>query len=140
MVAKTRVALMLLALAFTGCSDTHSGQAPTMGPTPDQMRTALKTLLKEQPDIAIPEFQDALTHDPAVVDKGIVYIGAWNCDPKLQSFEAVFSSPSITMYEVSGRFEMDNRGIWVATPRRVMLTQKRDIGEFWRAHEVDPFR
>jgi hypothetical protein len=140
MVAKIRVALMFMALALPACADLSGGKGSTNGPTPDEMRAALKVLLKEHPDMAIPEFQNALDHDPAVVNKGIVYIGAWNCDPKLHSFEALFSSPNISLYEVSGRFEMDNRGIWVALPRRVMLTEKHDIGEFWRAHEVDPFR
>ena len=53
------------------------------------------------------------------------------------TFEALFSAPNITLYEVSGRFELDNRGTWVAIPRRVLLTNKHDVGEFWRPHEVD---
>jgi len=54
------------------------------------------------------------------------------------SFDAVFSAPNITMYEVWGRFELDARGIWRAVPLHVQRTTKHDIGEFWRLNEVDP--
>ena len=130
--------LLLAGLLLPACSQsTDSAQALPDGPNPDQMRSAIKTLLKNRPDIDIPEFQDAIDRDAPIVRNGMVYFGPWNCDPKLMTFEALFSAPNITLYEVSGRFEIDNRGIWQAIPRRVLLTNKHDITEFWRPHEVD---
>ena len=127
-----RIGVAALALMATGCSS-----VATNGPKPEEMRQALLTMLNEQPDIAIPEFRNSLEHEKPVVRDGIVYIGSWNCDPKLESFVALFSAPQITMYEVSGSFQQDNRGNWLAVPRRVVKTEKHEIGEFWRPHEVD---
>jgi hypothetical protein len=141
MFAKTRCAFLMVAVgALAACNGTPLfGPKFTVEPSPDEMRAALVALLKERPDISIPEFETALQKDPAVVRQGIVYIGAWNCDPKLMTFEALFSSPNITMYEVAGRFQLDARGLWRAIPRKVLTTTKRDIGEFWRASEVEPY-
>jgi hypothetical protein len=127
-----RIGVAALAVMAAGCSSVDS-----YGPKPEEMRQALLAMLDQQPEISIPEFRSSLEHEKPVVQNGIVYIGSWNCDPKRVSFEAVFAGTSITLYELSGSFEQDNRGIWLAIPRRVMKTQRHEVGEFWRAHEVD---
>ena len=129
-----RIGVMALAVTMAGCSSVD------YGPKPEEMRQALLDMLDKQPDISIPEFRNSLEHDKAVLQDGIVYIGSWNCDPQLGTFDAVFSAPNITMYEISGRFQMDNRGIWCATPipRVPLKVQNRDVGEFWRPNEVEP--
>ncbi len=126
-----RIGVAALAVMAAGCSSV------TYGPQPEEMRKALLAMLDEQPEISIPEFRNSLEHEKPVVQDGIVYIGSWNCDPKLESFVALFSAPQLTMYEISGSFQQDNRGIWRAVPRRVLRTEKHEIGEFWRPHEVD---
>ncbi len=127
-----RIGVAALAVMVAGCSSVN-----TSGPKPEEMRRALLAMLDEQPDISIPEFRNSLEHEKPIVQDGIVYIGSWNCDPELQSFVALFSAPQLTMYEISGSFQQDNRGIWRAVPRRVLRTEKHEIGEFWRPHEVD---
>jgi hypothetical protein len=127
-----RIGVAILALVAAGCGST------TYGPKPEEMRLALLNMLDQRPDIFIPEFRDSLVYDKPVVQDGIVFIGSWNCDPKRESFDAVFSAPNITMYRISGRFEQDNRGTWIAKPRDAKLVQKQDIGEFWRPHELWP--
>jgi hypothetical protein len=129
-----RCGIVALAIAVAGCSSTEKN----FGPQPEEMRQALLAMLDEQPDISIPEFRNSLEHDKPVDQDGIIYIGSWNCDPRLETFEALFSAPNITMYEISGRFQQDNRGLWRAIPRRVIKTTNRDVGEFWRPHEVEP--
>ncbi len=133
-----RSGMMALALAAAGCAEIGATGTPSsLEPKPEEMRQALLKLMNDRPDISIPEFKESLELDRPVTKDGIVYIGVWNCDPKLMTFEALFSAPNITMYEASGRFVRDARDIWRAVPRRVMLTQKRDVTEFWRAHEVE---
>lgn len=134
----TILPLVLLATAVLPACSSEPGGADGFAPTPEEMRTALQTLLKERPDLSMPEFQVSLDVNTPVYRKGIVHIGAWKCDPRLLTFEGLFSAPNITMYEVSGRFDMDARGIWVAIPRRVVLTHKTDVGEYWRPHDVEP--
>ena len=125
--------LSMLLIPMAACQQ----QAITIGPKPEEMRTALLTLMETRPDIAIPEFKISLEVEKPVVREGIVHIGAWYCDPQLMTFEALFPASNISMYEISGRFERDARGRWVAKPRRVLQTEKHDIGEFWRPNEVD---
>ncbi len=129
-----RIGVVALALVVAGCDST------SYGPRPEEMRQALLAMLDKQPEISIPEFRNSLEHDKVVEQDGIIYIGSWNCDPRSESFEALFSAPNITLYEISGRFQQDNRGLWCAIPRRVVRTQKQDIGEFWRSYEVDAHR
>jgi hypothetical protein len=139
-----RFRLAVLPLAFLaatvvpGCSFDQRRADDYYGPKPEEMRSALKNLLKERTDINIPEFQMSLDYDEPVFRDGIVHLGVWNCDPRLMTFEGLFSTPNITMYEVSGRFEMAARGVWVAIPRRVLETSKREVGEFWRPNEIEP--
>jgi len=138
MQATLRIAWLALALAAAGCAEIGtSGSTGRVGPKPEEMRQALLELMHQQPDIFIPEFRDSLEHDAPVIRHGVVFIGSWECDPKLMSFIALFSAPNITMYEVSGRFQLDARGLWRAVPIRVLKTTKHDIGEFWRPNEVD---
>ena len=134
-----RIACLALALAaVAGCAGMFSaGSTGLNEPSSQEMRQALLALMDEQPDIFIPEFKESLLHDAPVTVKGLVHIGSWECDPKLQSFEALFTAPNITMYEVWGRFRLDARGLWRAVPLRVQKTTNHDIGEFWRPHEVD---
>jgi hypothetical protein len=127
-----------LCTALAACETTPRNRA--LEPTAEDMRSALKNMLADRPDLAIPEFAESLDHEKPVEHKGIVYIGLWNCDPRLQSFEAVVSAPSVTLFEVSGRFQQDARGKWRAIPRTVQTTRGHDIGEFWRANEVDAVR
>ena len=138
--ASVRVGFLALTLlAAAGCMQIGAtGASMRFGPTPEEMRQALLTLLHDRPDISIPEFKVSLEDNKPVTIDGIVYFGSWNCDPQLQSFIALFSAPNITMYEISGRFQLDARGVWRAIPRRVLKVQKRDLGEFWRPHEVSP--
>jgi hypothetical protein len=128
-----RIGVAALAMVAAGCSSTAN-----FGPEPEEMRQALLAMLDEQPEISVPEFRNSLEYQKPFVQDGIVHFGVWNCDPKVESFVGLFSAPNITMYEISGRFQQDNRGLWRAIPRRVVKTQKRDVGEFWRAHEVEP--
>jgi hypothetical protein len=132
------VPLALLAAAILPACSFEQRDADYYGPKPEEMRTALKNLLKEHPDLSVPEFQMSLDYDDAVFRDGIIHLGAWQCDPKLMSFEGLFSAPNITMYEISGRFEMSPRGTWEAIPRRVLLVHKQDVGEFWRPNEIQP--
>jgi hypothetical protein len=126
--------LALLAALVAACSTTSTAFQPTT----EEMRGALVTLLDQQPDISIPEFKTALELSPPVVRNGVVFIGPWNCDPQLRTFVALFSAPNLTMYEVSGRFEMTPRGHWIARTQRVLPVNNREIGEYWRAQDVDP--
>jgi hypothetical protein len=128
-----RIGVAALVMAAAGCSST----AVDYGPRPEEMRQALLDMLDKQPELAIPEFRISLEHEKPVIRDGIVHLGSWNCDPKAESFETLFTTPNITMYEISGRFQQDNRGIWCAIPRRVLKTQKQDLGEIWRPHLVD---
>src|SRR5262249_28295618 len=122
-------------VAAAGCQEA----APTYGPKPEEMRTALLTLMDNHPDdINCPEFRVSLEADKPVMRDGIVYIGSWNCDPKLMTFDGLFTAPNVSMYEVAGRFEKDNRGVWVAILRKNLLTQKHDVGEIWRTYDVEP--
>jgi hypothetical protein len=132
------VPLGLLAAALLPACSFEPRGADYYGPKPEEMRQALQTLLLEHPDLSVPEFQMSLDYDQPVVRDGIVHLGVWQCDPRLLSFEGLFSGPNITLLEVSGRFDMNARGIWEAIPRRVLLVHKEDVGEFWRAHEIQP--
>jgi hypothetical protein len=133
-----QLAFLLIAMLSLGACATPRNRA--LEPTADDMRSALKEMLVQRPDITIPEFAESLQFDHAVESKGIVKIGVWECNPQLQTFEALFSTPHVSMYEVSGRFQQDARGRWRAIPRTVQSVSGRDIGEFWRAHEVDSMR
>ena len=143
MFAKFRFAILPLALlaaaVLPACSTEPRGSADDdFGPSPEEMRGALQELLKSRPDISVPEFQISLDLDKAVLRDGTVHIGIWKCDRTLMTFEGLYSAPNITMYEVSGRFDLDARGIWVAIPRRVLLLHNEDVTEFWRPHEIEP--
>jgi hypothetical protein len=135
-----QIGLATLVTACVAACSVSSAYTPKGGlaPTPDEMRVALLSLLNEQPEISVPEFKIPLEYDKPILRDGIVYIGPWNCDPQLQTFIALMSAPNMTMYEVSGRFQMAPRGSWVALPRRVQTTNKHDVTEFWRPHEVEP--
>jgi hypothetical protein len=135
-----KIAFLALALAaVAGCAGLWNVQPTGLAaPKPEEMRQALRTMMKEQPDILIPEFQDSMARDDPVVKDGLIHIGPWECDPKLNTFEALFTSSDVTMYEVSGRFHIDARGIWLATPYHIVKTLRHDIGEYWRASEIDP--
>lgn len=143
MPVKFPLAMLLLAAAlFPACSsqqpDANNEMASGFAPNPEEMRAALITLLHDRPDMAaIPEYQNSLDLEKPIIRNGLVHIGIWECNPKLLTFEALFSAPNITMCEVSGRFEIDARDIWVAIPRRFLVTHNEDIGEFWRPNEVD---
>jgi len=130
---------MVACLGLMACQSTSATMSP-FAPKPEEMRKALLTMLHDRPETDIPEFRTSLEEDTPVSRNGIVFIGSWNCDPKLMTFEAVFTSPNISMFEVTGRFEKDNRGVWMAIPRRVETTTKHDVDEFWRPHEVDARR
>jgi hypothetical protein len=134
-----RIACLALALAaLAGCAGFWSaGPTGLNQPSPEEMRQALLVLMHEQPDIFIPEFKESLEHDAPVIRDGLVHIGSWECDPKLGNFEALFTSPNVSMYEVWGRFRLDARGVWRAEPLQVRTATKHEIGEFWRPHEVD---
>src|SRR5436190_1422914 len=97
--------LAVLAMALAGCSSTETwgNEKPQsgLGPKPEEMRQALLDMLNDRPDIAIAEFRVSLENDVPVERDGVVHIGAWNCNSDLLSFEALFSAPNITMYEVS---------------------------------------
>ena len=142
MFSKLRFAILLLALfavaGLAACSMEQRGADSGFGPNPEEMRAALTALLHEHPDLAMPEFVASLEVDEAVVRGGTVHIGAWKCDPKLMTFEGLFSAPNITLFEVSGRFDLDARGIWVAIPRRVQLVHNEEVGEYWRPQDVEP--
>jgi hypothetical protein len=131
--------LVVLLAGLSGCMalDVWGKEkpAPGTGPRPEEMRQALLTMLNERPDLEIPEFRVSLEKDAPVDVDGVVHIGDWKCNSDYLSFTALFSAPNITMYEVSGSFEKDARGIWRAIPRRVMKTRNRDIQEFWRPNE-----
>ncbi|HEY4330414.1 MAG TPA: hypothetical protein VGN88_11815 [Phycisphaerae bacterium] len=133
-----RLLLLLLLSALLGACGMTSAKS-NISPSNIDMRKALKTLLIERPDISIPEFQEALELDPAVARGGTVFIGPWNLYPDLLSFEAVFTAPNISFYEIAGRFEQDPSGHWRAILRRVKKTQPNEIGEYWRASEVNPY-
>ena len=126
-----RIGVAALALAAAGCSEAY------YGPNPEEMRLALLDMMDKE-DIPIPEFRDSLVYDKPVEQDGIIFIGSWNCDPKLLSFDAVFSAPNITMYRVYGRFQQDNRGVWCATPLDKKMVQKQDVTDFWRPHLIEP--
>jgi hypothetical protein len=128
---------LFAAVILPACSVEQRG-AEYYGPTPEEMRTALKNLLAERKDINIPEYQLSLEFDEPVKRDGIIHLGIWKCDPKLGTFEGLYSGPNVTMFEVSGRFEMSARGVWVAIPRRVLEINNRDVSEFWRPNEVEP--
>ena len=134
------VALMLA--AGVGCQSAQSTfghrSEVVYGPKPEEMRKALLDLMDARPEIAIPEFRISLEENSPVERDGIIYIGSWNCDPKLMTFDALFSAPNIPMYEIAGRFEKDNRGLWKAVPRYINKTEKHDVGAFWRASEIEP--
>jgi hypothetical protein len=134
----TRFAILLFAAGvLAACSSAPPDSGSTLGPSPEQMRTALKTMLKDHPDVAIPEFRNSLDYDPAVVRQGVVYIGSWNCDPKAMWFEAAFTASNVSFFEVSGSFQTDARGEWLAVLRHVKATEKRDVSGYWRASDLD---
>jgi len=132
--------LSLVMIGLAGCQQVDNQRAARIGPSASEMHGALVTLLKNRPDLAFPEFQESLNKNAPVKRDGIIYFGSWNCDPQLLTFDAVFTSASISMYEVAGSFDQDARGVWLAIPRRVVKTQRQDLGEFWRASEVEPRR
>jgi hypothetical protein len=125
--------MVLLAATLATCARVPN----SFEPTPQEMRNALLTLLKERPEISIPEFENSLKYQAPVVRDGIVHIGTWNCDPELQTFSALFTGGSISMYEVSGRFEMTPGGTWVAKPWRVQTVRGQEVKEYWRASDLD---
>jgi hypothetical protein len=124
---------VLLAATLASCARVSN----SFEPTPEEMRVSLLKLLKERPEISIPEFKNSLELQAPEVRDGIVYIGTWSCDPELLTFTALFSTPSISMYEISGRFDLSPAGNWVAIPWRVQTTRGRDVNGFWRASEID---
>lgn len=135
--AALRIGFLTLAmLGLAGCQQPQRNTG--IEPSVDDMHKALVTLLDQRPDLVIPEFKDSLDKSVPVKRDGIVFFGSWNCDPRLMTFDAVFTSSNISMYEVSGRFEQDARGMWTATPRRVVRTQPQNLGDLWRASEVEP--
>jgi len=139
MQGRLKIAFLALALAAAGCEGLWTaGPTGLAGPTPPEMRQALRTMMNERPDILVPEFKDAMAYDDPVVKNSLVHIGPWECDPKTNTFEALFSASNITMYEVSGRFQIDACGIWRAIPYRIAMTTRHEIGEYWRPHDVDP--
>jgi hypothetical protein len=147
-----RVGILTLVLLVTGCTQNSAATSRYLSPTPEEMRQSLLQLLREYPAIACPEgqvgkeipvFRESLMLDSPVTKDGMVYIGVWNCDPRRLSFEALYSGPNITMYEISGRFELDHRNSWHAIPLpgmriRNQQTRNRDVTEFWRPHEALP--
>jgi hypothetical protein len=114
--------------------------APTRAlsqPSAEEMRDALKTMLDAHPEMSIPEFADSLKYDHPVYRDTMVYIGAWNCNPSARSFDAVFTASNVTFFEVSGRFDQDTRGRWQAIPHNLQTVNGQDIGDYWRASDVD---
>ncbi len=125
----------LCALAACQVSPTPSPTAS--GPSAEEMRSALKQMLDNHPDLAIPEFTDSLKYDHPINHNGVIVIGNWSCDPRMHSFEAVLTAPNITFYDLTGRFQQDVQGNWRAFPHEPTIVTTHDIGEFWRASEVD---
>ena len=113
------VAMLLLC----GCSQQYAADER---PTPEQMRQALKDLLNERPELAIPEFETSLNESPALNVKGFVRIGSFDCDPESMLFIATFSAPNLTMRQLEGRFELDARSIWRARVIRTQVANARD--------------
>jgi hypothetical protein len=130
-------ALLTAALCvLTACQVAPEPTGPQPGA--EDMRSALKQMLAAHPDLALPEFADALQYDHPVNRDGRVCIGNWSCDPRNLSFEAVLTSPNITLYDLTGRFEEDKRGNWRAIPHEPTIVTHNDVDGFWRASEMDP--
>jgi hypothetical protein len=126
--------VVLLAATLAACANKASN---SFEPTPEEMRGALLTLIKERPDLSIPEFENSLKYQKPEYRDGNVYIGSWICDPKMQTFLALFSGGSTSMYEVSGRFEQTPSGTWVAIARRTKMVRGKDVSGYWRASDMD---
>jgi hypothetical protein len=125
--------VVLLAATLGACAKVSN----SFEPTPEEMRGALLTLIKDRPDLSIPEFENSLKLQAPEVHDGIVHIGSWICDPKFQTFIALFTGGSTSMYEVSGRFELTPAGTWVAVPWSPKMVHGRDVTGYWRASDVD---
>ena len=130
-----RSLMVAAAMALAACQT--APPRPTLQPTAEEMREALKTMLVAHPDMSIPEFANSLKYDHPVSRDGSIYIGAWNCSPRNLSFDALFTASSMTLFEVSGRFDQDTRGHWRAIPHDLRTVNSQEVGDYWRASEVD---
>ena len=105
--------LVAVAILLGGCSSLHGGR-DTDRPTADQMRVALRELFAAQPKVLIPEFEASLKSGRIVEEGGVIRMGLFECDPRQRSFVAFFSSASLPMYKVEGRFELGAGDVWHA--------------------------
>src|SRR4051812_15699614 len=91
---------LLAALVGAGCQSTPYVAAGER-PTPEQMRAALKTLLKEHPEYSLPEF-DVSLDQPPVMTGSTVRFGSIDCDLDTLMFDASFSGTHLTLKELTG--------------------------------------
>jgi hypothetical protein len=104
-------ALALVCIA--GCASKEARHVEQ--PSPEEMRKALKELLAQRPEVSIPEFELSLERSPAIrTPSGKIQIGSFDIDLNSLMFEAFFSSPNLTLQQLTGRFEQDSRGNWHA--------------------------
>ena len=107
---------LALALAVVLCAGCESTKYQAIDrPTPEQMRTALKNLLKEHPEYSLPEFELSLEQSRIVQNGSMVRIGSFDCDMDTLMFDASFSAPTLTLKQLTGRFQTDVRHDWKAT-------------------------